>query len=70
MAPGCNDLIGVHIKRGACAALDGIGNKSIMQLSRQNFVTSLHNCVPSLFGQLANLAVGNGRAFSPLPENG
>ena len=55
-----NDLVGVHVGRGAGAALDGVHDELVMQLAGHDFLGSLDNGVADLLVHQAGGMVGDG----------
>ena len=56
-------FVGVHVERGAGAALDTVGDKGIVQLAGQDLVTGLYDGVFDLFIHVTDLTVGDGTGF-------
>ena len=58
-----NDLVGVHIGRCTCAALNGIAEELVMQLSCQNLITGGDDGIPAGIIQLPHRMVTNGASL-------
>ena len=66
--PVGNDLVGVHIGRGAGAALDGVDDELVMELAVDDFVAGGDDGVGDLGIQSAGMLVGHGRGLLDLSQ--
>lgn len=53
-----NDLVGVHVGRCACATLDHLDDELVMQLSGDDLVAGMGNCLFICIAQNSELPIG------------
>ena len=61
-----NDLVGIHVGCGTCAALDGIADKLVMEFTLQDLITGLADGFTDGTVQLPHRMVGDGAGLLDL----
>jgi len=64
----CDHLVGVHVDRGACAALYEVGHELVEHLARNQPVTRAHDCAGNLRIEYSEVTVRHSGCFLHVAE--